>query len=392
METIRTAVVVKATGSRYMLHDLASQATVEGRLRGRLRLSGSRSTSPVVVGDIVDYEPELPAGIETAGDGTGRTAPGTEGDGTGGRAAGDAGAAGVPGKSCTSGTVVALHPRRNYIIRRASNLSKESHIIAANIDQALLVVSLVRPATNSEFIDRFLVTAGAYHIPAAILLNKSDLYTTGELQQQRARFIETYTRAGYDVVELSASRGEVLRINPARARRQETRTEATSGLGGDADSGSGAGTSVMSGMGTEPLLERLRDRVTLLSGNSGVGKSTLIRAIDPSLEVRVGEVSDAHHKGRHTTTFSEMYPLAEGGWLIDTPGIKGFGLIDLDGAEIARYFPELFRLAPGCSYYNCTHTHEPGCAVKEALSRGEVSLSRYESYLKLLDDDEKYRR
>ena len=392
METIRTAVVVKATGSRYMLHDLASQATVEGRLRGRLRLSGSRSTSPVVVGDIVDYEPELPAGIETAGDGTGRTAPGTEGDGTGGRAAGGAGAAGVPGKSCTSGTVVALHPRRNYIIRRASNLSKESHIIAANIDQALLVVSLVRPATNSEFIDRFLVTAGAYHIPAAILLNKSDLYTTGELQQERARFIETYTRAGYDVVELSASRGEVLRINPARARRQKTRTEATSGLGGDADSGSGAGTSVMSGMGTEPLLERLRDRVTLLSGNSGVGKSTLIRAIDPSLEVRVGEVSDAHHKGRHTTTFSEMYPLAEGGWLIDTPGIKGFGLIDLDGAEIARYFPELFRLAPGCSYYNCTHTHEPGCAVKEALSRGEVSLSRYESYLNLLDDDEKYRR
>ena len=152
METIRTAVVVKATGSRYMLHDLASQATVEGRLRGRLRLSGSRSTSPVVVGDIVDYEPELPAGIETAGDGTGRTAPGTEGDGTGGHAAGGAGAAGVPGKSCTSGTVVALHPRRNYIIRRASNLSKESHIIAANIDQALLVVSLVRPATNSEFI------------------------------------------------------------------------------------------------------------------------------------------------------------------------------------------------------------------------------------------------
>lgn len=423
METIRTAVVVKATGSRYMLHDLASQATVEGRLRGRLRLSGSRSTSPVVVGDIVDYEPELPAGTETAGDGTGCTAPGTEGDGAGGRAAGGAGTAGVPGKSCTSGTVVALHPRRNYIIRRASNLSKESHIIAANIDQALLVVSLVRPATNSEFIDRFLVTAGAYHIPAAILLNKSDLYTTGELQQERARFIETYTRAGYDVVELSASRGEVLRVNPGRpgggrsgdptgrgngsgavpagdgpedalwrGERQETRAEDVSGIGGDADSGNGAEASVMSGMGMEPLLERLRDRVTLLSGNSGVGKSSLIRAIDPSLEVRVGEVSDAHHKGRHTTTFSEMYPLAEGGWLIDTPGIKGFGLIDLDGAEIARYFPELFRLAPGCSYYNCTHTHEPGCAVKEALSRGEVSLSRYESYLKLLDDDEKYRR
>lgn len=382
METIRTAVVVKATGSRYMLHDLASQATVEGRLRGRLRLSGSRSTSPVVVGDIVDYEPELPAGTETAGDGTGSTAPGTAGNEAGSRAAGGAGAAGVPGKSCTSGTVVALHPRRNYIIRRASNLSKESHIIAANIDQALLVVSLVRPATNSEFIDRFLVTAGAYHIPAAILLNKSDLYTTGELQQERARFIETYTRAGYDVVELSASRGEVLRINPGHPG---------DGRSGD-PTGSGAEASVMSGMGMEPLLERLRDRVTLLSGNSGVGKSTLIRAIDPSLEVRVGEVSDAHHKGRHTTTFSEMYPLAEGGWLIDTPGIKGFGLIDLDGAEIARYFPELFRLAPGCSYYNCTHTHEPGCAVKEALSRGEVSLSRYESYLKLLDDDEKYRR
>lgn len=376
METIRTAVVVKATGSRYMLHDLASQATVEGRLRGRLRLSGSRSTSPVVVGDIVDYEPELPAGIETAGDGTGRTAPGTEGDGTGGRAAA------VPGRPAYRENPV--RPERSWRCTRgattssaARRTSRRSHTSSRRTSTRLCwwCRSSVRLRTAS-FIDRFLVTAGAYHIPAAILLNKSDLYTTGELQQQRARFIETYTRAGYDVVELSASRGEVLRINPARARRQETRTEATSGLGGDADSGSGAGTSVMSGMGTEPLLERLRDRVTLLSGNSGVGKSTLIRAIDPSLEVRVGEVSDAHHKGRHTTTFSEMYPLAEGGWLIDTPGIKGFGLIDLDGAEIARYFPELFRLAPGCSYYNCTHTHEPGCAVKEALSRGEVSLSR----------------
>ena len=348
METIRTAVVVKATGSRYMLHDLASQATVEGRLRGRLRLSGSRSTSPVVVGDIVDYEPELPAGIETAGDGTGRTAPGTEGDGTGGRAAGGAGAAGVPGKSCTSGTVVALHPRRNYIIRRASNLSKESHIIAANVDQALLMATLRSPETATEFVDRFLVTCEAYKVPVTILLSNIDLQDP----QAVADFHAVYESAGYRVMEVSSATGE----------------------------------------GVGAVHELLKGRTTLVSGNSGVGKSTLIRAIDPSLDIRTGEISESHHKGRHTTTFSTMYPLAEGGAVIDTPGIKGFGLIDIDDAELWHYFPEMMRTAPDCRFYNCTHTHEPGCAVVEAVERGQIAYPRYESYLKILDEDEKYRK
>ncbi len=418
MRTVRTAVVIKATGSHYILHDIASKITVDGRLRGRMRLNGSRSTSPVVVGDIVDYEFEpLSENKKTRGEMKnpvrGETAmPGCQrkrdraavGDVvTGGelsvqttpkeetcKGLEEADIYGTDGLGRPCGTVVALHPRRNYIIRRASNLSKESHIIAANIDQALLVVSLIHPATSYEFIDRFLVTAEAYHIPATILLNKSDLYTTGDLKEQLGRFIGIYTHAGYDVIELSASRGEVSRVTHGHVWPQKEREEEISGS--KADSENGRETSAVSGMGMKPLLDRLHNRVTLLSGNSGVGKSTLIRAIDPSLEVRVGEVSEAHQKGRHTTTFSEMYPLVDGGWLIDTPGIKGFGLIDFDGAEIARYFPELFRLSPNCSYYNCTHTHEPGCAVKEALSRGGVSLSRYESYLKLLDNDEKYRR
>lgn len=371
---MRTAIVIKATGSCYTLHDLASQTTVEARLRGKMRLSGSRSTSPVVVGDIVDYEPEQPFDEQPATTATGSAVnPAAQAETSSQSSS----------SSRTTGTILSLHPRRNYIIRRASNLSKESHIIAANIDRAFLVVSLVHPATNNEFIDRFLVTAEAYHIPVTILLNKSDLYVTPELEQQRDEFITTYTHAGYDVIELAAAHGDVLRFWGGRVF-DETNARAGEACGLE------IGVSV--GEGLAPLRKLFRDNVNLLSGNSGVGKSTLIRAIDPTLDVRVGEVSDAHHKGKHTTTFSEMYPLQEGGWLIDTPGIKGFGLIDFDGAEIARYFPELFHLAPGCTYYNCTHTHEPGCAVKEALERGEVSPSRYESYLKLLEDDEKYRR
>ena len=301
-----TATVVRATGSWYdVLHD---GETVRCRIRGRLRLKGVRSTNPVVVGDEVACE------ADEGGD----------------------------------YVIADILPRRNYVIRRASNLSKESHIIAANVDQALLMASLRSPETPTEFVDRFLVTCEAYKVPVTIALSKADLQDPSAMAEFRA----VYEGAGYRVLEVSATEG----------------------------------------VGVEAVCELLEGRVTLLSGNSGVGKSTLIHAIDPSLDIRTGEISDSHHKGRHTTTFSTMYPLAGGGAVIDTPGIKGFGLIDLDGAEIARYFPELFRLAPGCSYYNCTHTHEPGCAVKEALSRGEVSLSRYESYLKLLDDDEKYRR
>lgn len=311
MNSTRTALVIKSTGSWYTLCDDTTNEQIACRIRGNLRLQGKRSTNPVVVGDRVRYEPE---GQQT-------------------------------------GVITEILPRRNYIIRRASNLSKESHIIAANIDQAFLVVSLRMPTTNCEFIDRFLVTAEAYHIPVTLLLNKCDLYTSDEEIEQKERFIEIYRSAGYELIETIAAQN----------------------------------------IGIEAFKERLSGKISLLSGNSGVGKSTLIHAVDPSLKIRIGTVSTSNNRGRHTTTFSEMYPLAGGGYLIDTPGIKGFGLIDLDNREICRYFPDLFRYAPQCAFYNCTHTHEPGCTVQEALKRGEVSLSRYESYLKLLEDDKKYR-
>ena len=305
MENRFTATVVRATGSWYdVLHD---GATLRCRIRGKLRLKGVRSTNPVVVGDEVVCEAE--------------------------------------GGDCV---IVDIVPRRNYVIRRASNLSKESHIIAANVDQALLMVTLRSPETPKEFADRFLVTCEAYKVPATILLSKIDLQDAEAVAEFRA----VYEGAGYRVLEVSAKEGR----------------------------------------GVEKVRELLAGRTTLVSGNSGVGKSTLIQAIDPSLDIRTGEISDSHHKGRHTTTFSTMYPLAEGGAVIDTPGIKGFGLLDIDDAELWHYFPEMMRVAPGCRFYNCTHTHEPGCAVVEAVKAGEIAWSRYESYLKILDDDEKYRK
>ena len=297
-----TATVVRATGSWYdVLHD---GATVRCRIRGRLRLKGVRSTNPVVVGDEVVCE------ADEGGD----------------------------------YVIADILPRRNYVIRRASNLSKESHIIAANVDQALLMASLRSPETPTEFVDRFLVTCEAYKVPVTILLSKIDLQDAEAVAEFRA----VYEGAGYRVLEVSARKG----------------------------------------LGVEEVRELLTGRTTLVSGNSGVGKSTLIQAIDPSLDIRTGEISESHHKGRHTTTFSTMYPLAGGGAVIDTPGIKGFGLIDIDEAELWHYFPEMMRAAPGCRFYNCTHTHEPGCAVVMA---GEFAWPRYESYLKILDEVDKYR-
>lgn len=301
-------VVMRATGSLYEV--LLDGRTVSCRIRGRLRLKGVRSTNPVVVGDIVRCE------RDEAGE-----------------------------------TVIAdIEPRRNYIIRRASNLSKESHIIAANLDQALLVATLFSPETAPEFIDRFLVTCEAYKVPVTILLAKADLARTAP--EAMAEFHDIYERAGYRVIDVSATGGE----------------------------------------GVDEVRELLRGRTTLLSGNSGVGKSTLVAAVERTAEVRTGEISRSHHKGRHTTTFSTMYPLSEGGYIIDTPGIKGFGLIDIDDAELAHYFPEMMRWLPECRFYNCSHTHEPHCAVIEAVERGDIAVSRYESYLKILDDDDKYRK
>lgn len=301
-------VVLRATGSLYEV--LLGERTVSCRIRGRLRLKGVRSTNPVVVGDIVRCE-----------------------------------------RDETGETVIAdVEPRRNYIIRRASNLSKESHIIAANLDQALLVATLFSPETAPEFIDRFLVTCEAYRVPVTILLAKADLARTAP--EAMAAFHDTYERAGYRVIDVSATEGE----------------------------------------GVDTVRDLLRGRTTLLSGNSGVGKSTLVAAVERTAEVRTAEISRSHHKGRHTTTFSTMYPLSEGGYIIDTPGIKGFGLIDIDDAELAHYFPEMMRWLPECRYYNCSHTHEPHCAVIEAVERGDIALSRYESYLKILDEDDKYRK
>ncbi|MBE6199529.1 MAG: ribosome small subunit-dependent GTPase A [Rikenellaceae bacterium] len=300
--------VLKSTGSWYEV--LADGVRYQCRIRGKLRLKGVRSTNPVVVGDWVRFESDEQGGY----------------------------------------VISAIEPRRNYIIRRASNLSKESHIIASNIDQALLVVTLFSPETAMEFVDRFLVTCEAYKVPVTILLAKIDL--ARQHPEAVEEFYSIYEKAGYRIIEISATEGE----------------------------------------GVDEVRELLHGKTTLLSGNSGVGKSTLVAAVEPGLDIKTGEISQSHHKGKHTTTFSTMYPLAEGGYIIDTPGIKGFGLIDIDDAELAHYFPEMMRYLPDCRFYNCSHTHEPGCAVVEAVKQGEIAYPRYESYLKIMDEDDKYRK
>ena len=301
------SVVISSTGSWYRV--ATANGELDCRIRGRLRLKGIRSTNPVVVGDRVMVEPDD-----------------------------------------ESSAIVEILPRRNYIIRRASNLSKESHIIGANIDRALLIVTLHSPSTPVEFVDRFLVTCEAYNVPVTIVLGKADTLT-GEHEAEAEEFTAIYQDAGYDIVRLSSTTGE----------------------------------------GIAQIRELLKGHTTLIAGNSGVGKSTLVSAIDPELDIRTGEISESHHKGKHTTTFSTMYRIEEG-YIIDTPGIKGFGLIDIDSKELCRYFPEMMRLAPDCRFYNCTHTHEPGCAVQEGVKQGIVAWSRYESYLKILDEDDKYRK
>ena len=300
-------VVISSTGSWYRV--ATANGELDCRIRGRLRLKGIRSTNPVVVGDRVMVEPDD-----------------------------------------ESSAIVEILPRRNYIIRRASNLSKESHIIGANIDRALLIVTLHSPSTPVEFVDRFLVTCEAYNVPVTIVLGKADTLT-GEHEAEAEEFMAIYQDAGYDLIRLSSTTGE----------------------------------------GIDQIRELLKGHTTLIAGNSGVGKSTLVSTIDPELDIRTGEISESHHKGKHTTTFSTMYRIEEG-YIIDTPGIKGFGLIDIDSKELCRYFPEMMRLAPDCRFYNCTHTHEPGCAVQEGVKQGIVAWSRYESYLKILDEDDKYRK
>ncbi len=314
MET-NEGLVIRNTGSAYQVL-MPDGATVNCKIKGKFRLKGIRTTNPVAVGDHVTV------------------------DGTGAETA----------------YITAISPRRNYIIRRASNLSKEAHIIAANIDLALLVVTLAHPATSTTFIDRFLATAEAYGITAMLVFNKTDLLTDEADRELLDAVMYLYRSIGYEVRAVSAA----------------------------------------TGLGIDDLRRDLAGRITLFSGNSGVGKSTLINALIPGLDLRTAEISAIHDTGMHTTTFSEMFSLPDpaGGFIIDTPGVKGFGTIDFDTSEVAHYFPEIFAAGARCRYGNCTHTHEPGCAVRRDLEENLIAQSRYTSYLSILDDSasDKYRK
>ncbi|MCF2659769.1 MAG: ribosome small subunit-dependent GTPase A [Parabacteroides sp.] len=303
--------VIKNTGSWYTVHTETGK-DIESKIKGNFRLKSIRSTNPVAVGDWVQ--------IEENKEGT--------------------------------AFITAIEERKNYIIRRASNLSKQSHIIAANIDCAMLIVTVNYPVTTTIFIDRFLATAEAYRVPVKLVFNKIDRYNE-EDQAYMEALITLYSTIGYPCLKVCA--------------KNET--------------------------GLEELQSDLQDRVTLLSGHSGVGKSTLINKLVPGVSLKTGTISEYHNKGMHTTTFSEMIALPQGGYLIDTPGIKGFGTIEMEGAEIAHYFPDIFRFATECKFNNCTHRHEPGCAVLEAVQAHWISESRYKSYLSILEDknESKYR-
>lgn len=306
--------VIKNTGSWVTVRLDDGSGVVNCKMRGVLRLKGMRCTNPVAVGDIVQVE----------------------------------------NKDGDSPVVGAIEPRSNYIIRRSSNLSKEFQIIAANLDQAVLVVTLTNPVTSTTFIDRFLATAEAYQVPAVLAFNKVDLVDTDELRQQLEELKVIYCSIGYPVIAMSATTGE----------------------------------------GADGLRDLLKGKMSLLSGNSGVGKSSIINLLIPDAHVRVGDVSHTHHKGMHTTTFSELLDLPNGGAIIDTPGVKAFGTIDFERAQVAHYFPEIFKISSECRFNNCTHTHEPGCAVRDAVEQGQIAISRYTSYLSILDEDpnNKYRK
>lgn len=305
-------IVIRNTGSSYIvLTDDGEEVTA--RIKGNFRIKGIRTTNPVAVGDKVTIE----------------------------KSADDA------------DYITAIEPRKNYIIRRASNLSKESHILAANLDLAALVVSLRDPSTPTTFIDRFLATAEAYSVPAMIILNKSDIWDDDDKELADA-LSYLYSSIGYPTVIVSAATGS----------------------------------------GLDKLKEIFRDKITLLAGNSGVGKSSLINALAPEANLKTGKISDIHHQGMHTTTFSEMVKLPEGGSIIDVPGIRGFGTIDFDATEVSHYFPEIFKYSRDCRFGDCKHTGEPGCAVIPAVEDSLISQSRYASYLSILDEienPEKYR-
>ena len=336
------ATVVKHTGSHYMLSALPQWELFPAVLRGKIRLKDSNATNPVAVGDVVDYEAEIPEG-----------------------AAPESIAEYVTLEN--SAAITGVHKRRNYVIRKSTNLSRQSHIIAANLDRAFLVVTIDFPQVKLPFLDRLLVTCEVYNVPPVIVLNKCDLYGP-EHEDMLAAFHEIYQGAGYPIIDVSAHTGQgidLLRDVVSGKRNPD------GSLNEDYD--------------------QAKPAVSLFSGVSGVGKSSLIKALDPSLEPRVGDISTAHEQGRHTTTFYEMYSLSSGGFIVDTPGLRGFGLVDLKKEEIALYFPEMLEAAQNCRFTPCTHNHDPGCAVKEAVEDGAISYDRYSSYLGMLDEEGKYR-
>ncbi|MBQ7222316.1 MAG: ribosome small subunit-dependent GTPase A [Bacteroidales bacterium] len=308
----RVATVVKHTGSHYLLSELPEWNVFPAVMRGVIRLKKGSLTNPVAVGDKVEYT--------------------REGD---------------------IATIETILPRKNYIIRRSTNLSKESHIIAANLDRVFLVISMVLPEPKLPFIDRFLVTCEAYGVPVTIVINKTDLEYLDGYKESVEWFKSIYQGAGYEIMEVSALRGDEI----------------------------------------DTLRDKCKERVSLFSGVSGVGKSSLIKAIAPELtNIKTGEISMAHLQGKHTTTFYEMHPLSTGGFIIDAPGIRGFGLIDLEKESLSTYFPEMLRVMDDCRFKPCTHTHEPGCAVKKGVEDGIISAERYNSYLSMLEDENKYRK
>ena len=310
---MQTGLVIRNTGSWYTVKTDDGDQLIDCKIKGNFRLKGIRSTNPVAVGDHVTI---------------------------------------VPNNEGTA-FITDISDRRNYIIRKASNLSKQSHIIAANVDQAMLVVTVNYPQTSTTFIDRFLASAEAYRIPVILIFNKVDILDDDELRYLDM-MINLYETVGYECRSISAERGD----------------------------------------GVEAVMQLLEGKVTVLSGNSGVGKSTLINRLLPDANLRTAEISDAHNTGMHTTTFSEMLPLPSGGYIIDTPGIKGFGTFNIEPEELTGYFKEIFRFSRDCRFSNCTHTHEPGCAVLKAVEDHYIAASRYQSYLSMLDDKEegKYRK
>ena len=310
---MKKGLVIKSTGSWFTV-EIENGDLFECKIKGKFRIKGIKSTNPVAVGDHVEISIQSTAGEKNIG------------------------------------LITSISERKNYIIRRSQNLSKQSHIIAANIDQAVLVVTLAYPVTTTTFIDRYLASAEAYRIPVLIVFNKTDRINDEERNLLRS-LIDTYTKIGYSCISTSAT----------------------------------------TLFGIDELKEALKNKINVFNGHSGVGKSTLINILEPGLQLKTSDISDIHNTGKHTTTFSSLYKLNFGGYIIDTPGIKAFGMLEMEAWEISHYFPEIFKISAKCQYNNCSHTHEPECAVKTAVENNEIAQFRYISYLGLLESDDKYR-